>query len=88
MVLFVKLTIEERWCILLIKKEEKTQKRKRKKSEIQNISNYEIIQEPITLLSDIFLLILALRPKLRVQEQREDPRHPLSNRYGQYMAHE
>ena len=88
MVLFVKLTIEERWCILLIKKEKKTQKGKRKISEIQNKSNYEIIQEPITLLSDIFLPILALRPKLRVQEQREDPSHPLTNRYGQYMAHE
>ena len=60
---------------------------KRKMSETQNKSDYEIIQEPIILLSDIFLPILALRPKLRVREQRDDPSHPLTNRYGQYMAH-
>ena len=70
------------------KKQKQRQKGKRKMSETQNKSDYEIIQEPIILLSDIFLPILALRPKLRVQEQRDDPSHPLTNRYGQYMAHE
>ena len=86
MVLFVKLTIEERWY--LVNQKIKKKKGKRKISETQNKSDYEIIQEPIILLNDIFLPILALRPKLRVQEQREDPSHPLTNRYGQYMAHE
>ena len=62
---------------LVNQKGKKKQKLKRKMSETQNISDYEIIQEPIILLSDIFLPILALRPKLRVQEQREDPSHPL-----------
>ena len=73
---------------LVNQERKKKQKGKRKMSETQNKSDYEIIQEPIILLSDIFLPILALRPKLRVHEQREDPSHPLANRYGQYMAHE
>ena len=64
----------------LVNQKGKKQKGKRKICETQEKGDYEIIQEPIFLLADSFCQFWPLRPKLRVEEQREDPSHPPKNR--------
>ena len=75
-----------RKMIYLVNQKRKKQKGKRKNCETQENSDYEIIQEPIILLTDIFYQFWPLRPKLRVQEQREDPSHLARNKYGEHWA--
>ena len=70
----------------LVNQKRKKQKGKRKNYETQEEGDYEIIQEPVILLADIFCQVWPLRPKLRVQEQREDPSHPPRNKYGEHWA--
>ena len=70
----------------LVNQKRKQTKRKKKIVKIKKKVDYEIIEEPNTLLTDMFCQFSPLRPKLRVQEQREDPSHPPTNRHGEHWA--
>ena len=70
----------------LVNQRRKKQKGERRICETQGKGDYEIIQESIILLADIFCQFWPLRPKLRVQEQREDLNHLPRNKYGEHWA--